>query len=218
MLINSIYKVNQGEGQTTGVVMTLLRLQGCPLKCDFCDSMYSVDGAGKEMTTEEVIKEVGNPNWLMISGGEPLMQSDSLDEFIMTIPNYTNIEIQTSGHYPPPSWYHGVNWAVDYKCPSSGVRSINIDKWFDKLSDWDSIKFVVSNDEDLKFVLDNRPYTAATLLVSPVMWDVKEKDGIITIGKEQLRWIRKVAMFSQDHNLRLSLQQHRFIFGERNDV
>ncbi|KKK69815.1 hypothetical protein LCGC14_2930230, partial [marine sediment metagenome] len=91
MLINSIYKVNQGEGQTTGVVMTLLRLQGCPLKCDFCDSMYSVDGAGKEMTTEEVIKEVGNPNWLMISGGEPLMQSDSLDEFIMTIPNYTNI-------------------------------------------------------------------------------------------------------------------------------
>ncbi|HEC66650.1 MAG TPA: radical SAM protein [bacterium] len=218
MLVNDIYRCNQGEGQTTGTPSTLLRLQGCPLKCDFCDSMYAVEGKGKEMSVEEVIKEVGNPNWLIISGGEPMVQLDSLDELIMTIPNYMNIEIQTSGHYPPPGWYHSVNWTVDYKCPSSGVKSINIDKWFDKLSDWDSIKFVVSNDEDLQFVLDNRPHTAATLLVSPVMWDVKEIDGEIRVGKEQLEWIRKVAMFSQEQDIRLSIQTHRFIYGERNDV
>ena len=221
MRVSQILPVIQGENPTAGLPMLLIRLAGCPLRCSFCDTRYALDlNSGTEMSIKQIHSKIKkySPEWILLSGGEPLMQEKELGELLMTIPIRADIEIQTSGFYSPPTWHFSALWTVDYKCPSSDAESKNIEKWLDVLSRQDNIKFVVGTEEDLEFVRTRRLYTEAQILVSPVIWDIKDYLGQVVIGKEQAEWMRRVAEFCMGTGYRLSLQTHRIIWGERNDV
>ena len=226
MRVSNIYSCLSGEGLSVGVPMVLLRLQGCSLRCHWCDTPEAQDKSeGIEVSVKRIIDEIliVNPNtqWLLVTGGEPLLQSGELQKLLSLLPNRYKVEVETSGFYPVPAWAHYVDaWVTDYKCPSSGQESKAIDSWIRFGRNCDSIKFVVGTEEDLEFVLKNKPETEATILVSPMIWDIKETNmGEVIIGKEQIQWIRRVAQFCQKNGLRLSLQNHKLIFGqERRDV
>ena len=224
MRVSSIYPMIQGEGKNVGVPMWMIRLQGCPLKCKLCDSKYTWDpNGGTEMSINEIIEEVKkcNLDWVDISGGEPLYQETELYCLILRLMNTTKmkIEIETSGFYPPPKWWGVECWSVDWKMRSSGGESKALNKWLSVLSEFDSIKCVVSDADELNLILKNKPITKASLIISPVIWDIKETSGEIIVGKEQLKWIRTVYQFCQDNNLRFSMQNHKLVFGqERRDV
>ena len=224
MKVNSIYPMIQGEGTNAGGVQIMLRLQGCPLRCNFCDTAYAQDiNSGTEMTVDDIARALHkhkNIKWLDISGGEPLLQATELAELIILAQGKYRIEVETSGFLPPPGWWAFVTtWVVDWKTPSSGVESKAIGKWKKILTYKDSIKFVVQDEYDLTFAKKKaRSIEKPTVLVSPVIWDIKENDGGITIGKEQFEWMRKVAQFCQENNFRLSLQQHKLLWGEKKDV
>ena len=45
--VSEIFYSIQGEGQHTGMPAVFLRLAGCSMECDFCDTKYAFHG-GKE--------------------------------------------------------------------------------------------------------------------------------------------------------------------------
>ena len=67
----------QGEGVMIGTPMTFIRLQGCNLDCEWCDTEYAKDKRfGTPMTVSEIIDEVESfgLQWVCITGGEPMLQ------------------------------------------------------------------------------------------------------------------------------------------------
>lgn len=231
MRINSIYPCIAGEGLNQGIPMVMVRMQGCPLKCSYCDTLYAQNPkGGKEFSTPPIVWSVGQSvkrnkmKWVCISGGEPLMQEKELGALVkLLFYDGMRIEIETSGFYLPPNWMGFVNtWCCDYKCPSSGMelQTGRMDHWLSKLCPGDMIKFVVSDDNDLDFVLSRKLETKAQILISPAIWGIKEtSDGRITICKSQVDWNRTVAKFCQENGYLFSLQVHKTVWGQyRSDV
>ena len=100
MIINEIFYSLQGEGQLAGVASVFVRIAGCPLRCTWCDTKYAwSESAGKDCTAEQVKKEIKTypSRHIVITGGEPMVQS-SLGDFIKGFAeNDMHITIETSG-------------------------------------------------------------------------------------------------------------------------
>ncbi len=80
----------QGEGVSAGIVSTFIRLQGCTLKCVWCDTL-DVWPHGNEYSFNEIfelfdkngfIEKFKNGQHLILTGGSPLKQQTQLIEFI----------------------------------------------------------------------------------------------------------------------------------------
>lgn len=87
-------------------IRSVLFMQGCPLRCQFCHNPDTWDATqGKVMTTKQVINQLlrcqpyfGQDGGITISGGEPLMQSDFIHELFQLCHQH-NIQtcLDTSG-------------------------------------------------------------------------------------------------------------------------
>jgi 7-carboxy-7-deazaguanine synthase len=77
--VAEIFYTIQGEGTWTGTPAVFVRLAGCNLSCDFCDTDYSLQ---RIMSVEQVVAAVkeASPSCPMVvlTGGEPLAQTESL--------------------------------------------------------------------------------------------------------------------------------------------
>ena len=81
MKVNEIFDSFQGEGVYTGVPATFLRLSGCNLNCEFCDTDFDdYKEISVELVKEAILQHMKNHNTklLVITGGEPLLQCDFL--------------------------------------------------------------------------------------------------------------------------------------------
>lgn len=75
MKINEIFYSIQGEGRNFGEAMVFIRLAGCNLHCEFCDTKYAFDSAF-ELNELEIVASVNKytSKWVCLTGGEPFMQ------------------------------------------------------------------------------------------------------------------------------------------------
>jgi organic radical activating enzyme len=77
--ITDIFFSVQGEGLRQGEPTLFIRLTGCNLKCDFCDTKHAWDG-GEKLSVDQIIRRVNNEKmrfpveWVCLTGGEPLLQ------------------------------------------------------------------------------------------------------------------------------------------------
>ena len=88
-----VFHTVQGEGILSGVPMTFVRLAGCSVGCRECDTQYApLDTA----TAEEIAAMAqGTPEWVWITGGEPLDQDVS--ELVDALAFIGHVAIATSG-------------------------------------------------------------------------------------------------------------------------
>ena len=96
--VNEIFNSFQGEGIFTGTPATFLRLSGCNLNCDFCDTDFKhSEELSVNMVKNLLIEnmEKHHSNILIITGGEPLLQYDELKQLLNEL-NY-KVQIETNG-------------------------------------------------------------------------------------------------------------------------
>ena len=79
MIVNEIFYSLQGEGTLTGVPSIFVRLAGCPLRCQWCDTKYALDNAaGEQYQIEDVLQAVKQwpSSYVVITGGEPMVNPE----------------------------------------------------------------------------------------------------------------------------------------------
>ena len=73
--VSEIFYSIQGEGSQIGIPTVFVRLFGCNLRCQWCDTMYDVEGDDySELSFSELIRKSLSYNCknICITGGEPL--------------------------------------------------------------------------------------------------------------------------------------------------
>ena len=101
LIVSEDFYSIQGEGLTAGTPAVFLRLSGCNLNCDFCDSKYTWT-VGKEFSFKQIIEKwqnkLANGAHLIITGGEPLLQQKNLSSFIKQLDEIITpyIELETN--------------------------------------------------------------------------------------------------------------------------
>jgi 7-carboxy-7-deazaguanine synthase len=100
--VNEVFYSIQGEGLRTGQASLFLRMSGCNLHCEFCDTDHS---GYNEVTEDEIlaaVREVGGPcQWVVLTGGEPFLQPVGDLIRILRGVGY-HVQVETNGTVPFP--------------------------------------------------------------------------------------------------------------------
>jgi 7-carboxy-7-deazaguanine synthase len=99
----------QGEGAHTGTPAVFVRLAGCNLACDFCDTDYSLKFFA---SVDEIVQRVrdlgGDCPTVILTGGEPLAQRETLDLIGALRHGGRRVHIESNGtihtNLPPDVW------------------------------------------------------------------------------------------------------------------
>ena len=163
LVVNEIYLSLQGESTFAGLPCVFIRLSTCDLRCSYCDTAYAF-AEGKKMTLEKIQSEVRrlarpfsasqlstlNPQLPLVelTGGEPLLQKNSLPLMKSLCENGFTVLIETSGAHDISQIDPRVRRIMDLKCPSSGEVERNRFENIAHLKATDEIKFVIGTRED----------------------------------------------------------------------
>ncbi|MGH7708195.1 MAG: 7-carboxy-7-deazaguanine synthase QueE [Vulcanimicrobiaceae bacterium] len=78
LALAEIFTSIQGEGTHTGRAAVFVRLAGCNLNCRFCDTDYAVRSFASIADVVAQVRELGgNCPMVVLTGGEPLIQTES---------------------------------------------------------------------------------------------------------------------------------------------
>jgi 7-carboxy-7-deazaguanine synthase len=147
--ITEIFHSLQGETTTSGIPTVFVRLTGCPLRCDYCDTAYAFEG-GQQMTFSEILAKVSGYNcpYVTVTGGEPLAQPQCLDLLQELCDLGYRVSLETSGALSVKDVDPRVIKIIDLKTPGSGEVSRNLYDNVLFLNDRDEVKFVICDRND----------------------------------------------------------------------
>ena len=202
--ITEIFYSLQGEAKDVGIPTVFVRLTGCPLRCNYCDTTYAFKG-NNPLSIGSVLAEVKqyNTNYVCVTGGEPLAQKNCLKLLDVLTDNNYKISLETSGSIDISPVNSGVSIVMDLKTPSSTECHQNRYENIALLREKDQLKFVIANRDDFDWCCDmlENNITSAGVLFSPVYESLKPVDLADWILEKQL-------------NVRLQVQLHKILWGE----
>ncbi|HEV8525217.1 MAG TPA: radical SAM protein [Terriglobales bacterium] len=219
MQITEIYRSIQGESSHAGLPCVFVRLTGCNLRCDWCDSEYTFSG-GEKMSVEEVEAEVRRlaPAGLVeITGGEPMLQERVVVPLMerLIASGYT-VLLETSGERPLARVPKPVIKIVDVKCPHSGEADTFRMENLEALTLKDEVKFVLSDRVDYEFARDfarrhGLERRVRSVIFSPAFRKdaagARDASHCLLDPQELAEWILEDGL-----DVRLGLQLHKFIW------
>jgi len=204
--LTEIFFSLQGETSRTGLPTVFIRLAGCPLRCDWCDTPYSFTG-GETWTLADILDTVAGfgTSYVTVTGGEPLAQKNCLVLLTALCDAGYEVSLETSGALDVAGVDSRVSRIMDIKPPASGEADRNRWENLALLDRNDEIKFVLADREDYEWALavmrrDDFP-KAVPVLFSPVH------------GKLEARTLAE-WMLEDKVAARLQVQLHKLLWGE----
>ena len=150
--ITEIFYSLQGEALTVGIPTTFIRLTGCPLRCQYCDTEYAFSG-GEWMGLDAILERVAanRTRYVTVTGGEPLAQKPCLDLLVMLCDAGYQVSLETSGAFDISKVDSRVVKVMDIKTPGSGEEKRNRLENINCISEHDQIKFVICDEQDYEW-------------------------------------------------------------------
>lgn len=147
--INEIFHSLQGEADAVGFPTVFVRLTGCPLRCQYCDTEYAFH-AGDWHDLDVIVGEVRSfgSRHVCVTGGEPLAQPNCLKLLRQLCDAGFDVSLETSGALDIGEVDARVSRVVDVKTPGSREAARNRVENFVLLTRRDQLKFVICSRED----------------------------------------------------------------------
>jgi 7-carboxy-7-deazaguanine synthase len=206
--ITEIFYSLQGEARSIGLPTVFVRLTGCPLRCQYCDSEYAFYG-GERLSIDDILLQVANyqPRFVCVTGGEPLAQPNCLPLLTNLCDAGYQVSLETSGAMPIEHVDDRVIKVLDLKTPASGEMGKNLWENIPKLTAQDQIKFVICDRQDYdwaKFKLSEHQLAekVGDVLFSPSYGQV---DAV-----ELANWILEDRL-----PVRFQMQLHKLLWGDK---
>jgi 7-carboxy-7-deazaguanine synthase len=203
--ISEIFYSLQGETSRVGLPTVFIRLTGCPLRCNYCDTTYAFTG-GQSMTLQAIVDEVRRfpVRYVTVTGGEPLAQKNCLPLMQLLCDSGYQVSLETSGALDVSAVDERVMKILDIKTPASGEVEKNLWSNLNLLHEQDEIKFVLCDEADYLWarqVLQERNLAAkCEVLFSPAQGQLSPTDLADWILRDRLP-------------VRMQLQLHKILWG-----
>jgi 7-carboxy-7-deazaguanine synthase len=205
--ITEIFYSIQGESRTMGLPTVFVRLTGCPLRCQYCDTAYAFSG-GELMTLSAILQQVAShsPRHVCVTGGEPLAQPNCLPLLTALCDAGYDVSLETSGALDVSQVDARVSRVVDLKTPGSAECGRNLYENMALLGLRDQLKFVICSREDYdwaRFQLDryNLIGQVGEVLFSPSHGQLEPR--------ELAEWI-----VADNLPVRFQMQLHKYLWND----
>lgn len=170
--INEIFHSLQGEADCVGYPTVFVRLTGCPLRCQYCDTEYAFH-SGEWFDLDAILLKVRdlNAKYVCVTGGEPLAQPNCLKLLERLCDAGYEVSLETSGALDVAAVDPRVSRVIDVKTPASNEAARNRIENFAQLSQRDQLKFVICSRADYDwskaFLLEHALTQRCRVLFSP---------------------------------------------------
>ena len=206
LLINEIFLSIQGESIKTGLPTAFIRLTGCPLRCQYCDTAYAFHEGNRISISGimQTISEYGTAH-VTVTGGEPLAQPGCLDLLSLLCDEGYQVSLETSGAMDLAEVDVRVMKIVDIKTPGSGEQDKNRFENLAHLTKQDQLKFVLCDETDYLWarqLLQERQLNQyCEVLFSPSHTELQAKVLADWLLRDKLP-------------VRLQIQLHKYLWGD----
>lgn len=150
--ITEIFHSLQGESTTVGLPTVFVRLTGCPLRCQYCDTSYAFNG-GNVIAITDIIATITSfgCQYVCVTGGEPLAQPGCLTLLTELCRQGFHVSLETSGARDIAGIDPKVMIVMDLKTPDSAECDKNLLSNIPHLKSTDQIKFVLCSRQDYEW-------------------------------------------------------------------
>ena len=203
--ITEIFYSLQGEAREVGIPTVFVRLTGCPLRCNYCDTAYAFKG-NNPLSIKHILDEVAQykTQYVCVTGGEPMAQSNCLKLLDALVNAGYNVSMETSGSIDITPVNSKVSIVMDIKTPSSTEEHQNRYENLSILEKKDQLKFVIASRSDFDWCADllDHHEIQSEVLFSPVYESLKPV--------ELADWI-----LEKNLKVRLQVQLHKILWGDQ---
>ncbi len=199
----------QGEGIYIGVPMFFVRLTGCNLRCEWCDTEYAFY-EGEEMSIDSIVKKVeeSGMKWVCITGGEPLLQEEVYKLIDILLRKDYKILLETNGSILIDKLPTEENLVIslDIKTPSSKMERTMRFENLNYLGPKDFVKFVIMDEGDFEY---------AKKIIEK--YEIDKEIIFQPVGGTNLKWLAEKVV-EEKLNVRVLPQLHKIIWGNKRGV
>jgi 7-carboxy-7-deazaguanine synthase len=204
--LTEIFLSVQGEARAVGWPTVFVRLTGCPLRCQYCDTAYAFHG-GEWWDIDAILAEVAKhgARHVCVTGGEPLAQKRCSVLLEKLCEAGYEVSLETSGAIDIAGLDPRVSRVVDLKTPGSKEMHRNRLENIALLTAHDQVKFVICDRGDYEWargmVAEHGLAARCDVLFSPSFGQVAPR--------ELAEWILADRL-----PVRFQMQLHKALWGD----